>query len=72
MTVMLVALAMLVTGDDAHATRRRRAVRCCVMVPSETEGETRPYCFVVTAESRRGARHACRALGGRPRRPGVR
>lgn len=72
MTVMLVVLALLATGDDAHATRRRRAVRCCVMVPSETPGETRPYCFVVAATSRRAARHTCRALGGRSPRAWVR
>jgi len=74
MTVMLVALAALLEAGDAVAARRR-AVRCCVMVPAETAatvGETRPYCFVLAVRPAHEARRLCRAIGGRPRHGRVR
>lgn len=71
MTVTLLVVALLVGGGEARAARRR-SIRCCVMVPAPTEGETRPYCFVLNVRPARQARHVCRALGGRPGRPGAR
>ncbi len=62
--VLLVALAMLVPGREAAA--RRRAVRCCIMVPDDTGSGERPYCFVLKVRPARYARKVCRVIDGVP------
>jgi hypothetical protein len=69
MTVLVLALATMVPGREAEA--RRRAVRCCIMVPDDAGGE-RPYCFVLNVRPARYARKVCRSIDGQPypvRRP---
>ena len=61
--VLVLALAVLVPGREAQA--RRRAVRCCIMVPDDAGGE-RPYCFVLNVKPARYARKVCRQIDGRP------
>jgi hypothetical protein len=61
--VLLVVLAMLAPGREAAA--RRRAVRCCIMVPDDAGGE-RPYCLVLNVRPARYARKVCRLIDGVP------
>jgi hypothetical protein len=63
MLVCVVVLAAIVPRGEASA--RRRAVRCCVMVPDEERGE-RPYCFILNVRPARFARKVCRAIDGTP------
>jgi hypothetical protein len=62
-TVVLLALALLL--PDREAAARRRAVRCCIMVPDDMGGE-RPYCFVLDVRPARYARRVCRLIDGQP------
>ncbi len=69
MAMLVLALTVLVPGGEAHA--RRRAVRCCIMVPDDAGGE-RPYCFILNVKPARYARKVCRQIDGEPypvRRP---
>jgi len=61
--VLIVAFAVTMPAGEAHA--RRRAVRCCIMVPDDAGGE-RPYCFVLNVKPARYARRICRRIGGEP------
>jgi hypothetical protein len=64
MTVLLLVLAVLAPGGEVHA--RRRAVRCCVMVPNAAGDGERPYCFVLNVRPARHAKKVCRVIGGQP------
>jgi hypothetical protein len=62
-TVLVLTLATMMPGGEAEA--RRRAVRCCIMVPDDAGGE-RPYCFVLNVRPARFARRVCRSIDGEP------
>jgi hypothetical protein len=63
--MMVLVLAFAAFVPDRAAEARRRAVRCCIMVPDDDGGE-RPYCFVLNVRPARYARKVCRRIDGQP------
>lgn len=64
MLVLVLVLAAMVPGREAQA--RRRAVRCCILVPNDDGTGERPYCFVLNVKPARYARTVCRRIDGVP------